>query len=531
MHPDRRSRSTVSQDRPIRLRSPSQISTASSRQQSILSRLSYTPSPERASDDDESKYQQLKNREKSMDMEKNSAKKGITQPKSREHLDSNKSTLAKANPCKTLNKVVNQKITERKSDQESTVVKHNYGEELIKVVNNDITEPNHHEERDDDKLTGAKQKSRPKKNIVPGKEGKQDVNSVQQKKTASKKKVARSKQVAEVADEHGKESVEGGKMSARKPRTHRNSKEEERDPSQVAGSNLSRPVSPSPEIPGFETPPTLHSSPRHQSASVEGNDKIECLCPFECGFQPSEITLMKLHILEEHSPNQNCGTDKKTIEEENIVRKTFLSTPRGLLTTSKFNKLLRESNYYEVIIPGNGFCFISALLISLAEQGIVKQMAVLAHDVMTEIRNHLRFYREFDDSSSEETFLELCSDFFQRGAYTLDVADLCIGATANALGVNLNIIQKNQKTFSLTCYDCTRYKSNRNVFILLYPSSVKRGKNLDAHYNCYVNKQYFKENEAEIMSRIVMPIEENEAAPTTSADTNVSQTSTEYSKA
>ena len=98
-----------------------------------------------------------------MDLEKNSAKKGITQPKSREHLDSNKSTLAKANPCETLNKVVNQKITERKSDQESTVVKHNYGEELIKVVNNDITEPNHHEERDDDKLTGAKQKSRQKK--------------------------------------------------------------------------------------------------------------------------------------------------------------------------------------------------------------------------------------------------------------------------------------------------------------------------------------------------------------------------------
>ena len=341
---------------------------------------------------------------------------------------------------------------------------------------------------------------------------------------------ARSKQVAEVVDEHGQESVEGGKMSAKKPRTHRNSKEEERDPSQVAGSNLSRPVSPSPEISDFDTPPTLQSSPRHQSVSVEGNDKIECLCPFECGFQPCEITLMKLHILEKHSPIEHCEPDKKTIEEDNIIRKTFLSTQRGLLTSSKFNKLLRESNYHEVIIPGNGFCFISALLISLAEQGIDKQMAVLAHDVMTEIRNHLRFYREFDDSSSEETFLVLCSDFFQRGEYTLEVADLCIGATANALGVNLNIIQKNQKTFSLTSYDCTRYKSNTNVFMLFHPSSVRRGKNLDAHYNCYVNKQYFKENEVAIMSCIVMPIEENQAAAPTSADNNVSQTSTEYSK-
>ena len=467
-----------------------------------------------------------------MDLEKNSAKKGVTEPKSHEHLDSNKSTLAMANPCETLNKVVNQKITEPKSDEESTVVKHNHGEELNKVVNNDITEPNHHEKRDHDKLTGAKQKSRQKNPKIPGKEGKQDVNSVQQKKTIAKKAVGKvkSKQVAEVVDEHGQESVEGGKMSAKKPRTHRNSKEEERDPSQVAGSNLSRPVSPSPEISDFDTPPTLQSSPRHQSVSVEGNDKIECLCPFECGFQPCEITLMKLHILEKHSPIEHCEPDKKTIEEDNIIRKTFLSTQRGLLTSSKFNKLLRESNYHEVIIPGNGFCFISALLISLAEQGIDKQMAVLAHDVMTEIRNHLRFYREFDDSSSEETFLVLCSDFFQRGEYTLEVADLCIGATANALGVNLNIIQKNQKTFSLTSYDCTRYKSNTNVFMLFHPSSVRRGKNLDAHYNCYVNKQYFKENEAAIMSRIVMPIEENQAAAPTSADNNVSQTSTEYSK-
>ena len=39
-----------------------------------------------------------------------------------------------------------------------------------------------------------------------------------------------------------------------------------------------------------------------------------------------------------------------------------------------------------------------------------------------------------------------------------------------------------------------------------------------------------QENEAAIMSRIVMPIEDNQTAAPTSADNNVSQTSTEYSK-
>ena len=183
-----------------------------------------------------------------------------------------------------------------------------------------------------------------------------------------------------------------------------------------------------------------------------------------------------------------------------------------------------------MIIPGNGFCFISGLLITLAEQGVNKEMAVLAHEVMTEIRNHVRFYRQFDDSSSEEDFLVLCSDFFQRGAYTLGVVDVCIGAAVNALDMNLNIIQKNQKTFSLTSYDCTRYKSSINVFILFHPPSCRKGKNLDAHYNCFVNKEYFKKNEAEIKSCIVMPVEENQAAAPTSGDNNVSQSSMEYSK-
>ena len=267
--------------------------------------------------------------------------------------------------------------------------------------------------------------------------------------------------------------------------------------------------------------------------SVEGNDKIEsmiCPCPFECGIEPVEISFMKRHIIEKHSPSEKGEEDKKAIEENNIIRKTFMSAPKGLVTSSKFNKLMQDNNYHEVIIPGNGFCFISGLLITLAEQGVNKEMAVLAHEVMTEIRNHVRFYRQFDDSSSEEDFLVLCSDFFQRGAYTLGVVDVCIGAAANALDMNLNIIQKNQKTFSLTSYDCTRYKSSINVFILFHPPSCRKGKNLDAHYNCFVNKEYFKKNEAEIKSRIVMPVEENQAAAPTLGDNNVSQSSMEYSK-
>ena len=87
------------------------------------------------------------------------------------------------------------------------------------------------------------------------------------------------------------------------------------------------------------------------------------------------------------------------------------------------------------------------------------------------------------------------------------MVDVYIGATANALGVNLNVVQKNQRTVSLTCYDCNHYKSSMNLFLLFIPPS-KKGKNLDGHYNCYVNQDYFKQNEAAINSHIVNPIEE-----------------------
>ena len=112
------------------------------------------------------------------------------------------------------------------------------------------------------------------------------------------------------------------------------------------------------------------------------------------------------------------------------------------------------------------------------------------------------------------------------------MVDVCIGATANALGVNLNVVQKNQRTVSLTHYDCNRYKSSMNLFLLFIPPS-KKGKNLDGHYNCYLNQDYFKQNEAAINSHIVKPIEEippqGQDAVRTSPD-NVSQSSTENSK-
>ena len=89
--------------------------------------------------------------------------------------------------------------------------------------------------------------------------------------------------------------------------------------------------------------------------------------------------------------------------------------------------------------------------------------------------------------------------------------DVCIAAIVKTLGVNLNLFQKDPVTelMTLTKYACKKYKSTVNLFLHYYPGS-KQGKHLDAHYNSYVNTQYYKQNTVAISSRMVKAIEEEE---------------------
>ena len=51
----------------------------------------------------------------------------------------------------------------------------------------------------------------------------------------------------------------------------------------------------------------------------------------------------------------------------------------------KFRKLPRENNLHEVLVRGNGYCFLSCIIITLAEHGINKTLEILSTEVMTHI--------------------------------------------------------------------------------------------------------------------------------------------------
>ena len=187
----------------------------------------------------------------------------------------------------------------------------------------------------------------------------------------------------------------------------------------------------------------------------------------------------------------------------NDIREVFDQFPHGI-TSNKFGKLVQSKNLKEVTVKGNGFCFLSCLLITLAEQGINKTVEVICVEIMTEIRNNLKYYEQFQNERDSDQFIRKCVRYLENGEYNDKAVDICIGATANALGVNLNIFQKDskKKRVTLTRYDCNRIVSSVNIFLQYYPGSVK-GKQLDAHFNCYVETDYYKKNTQAISSRMV----------------------------
>ena len=96
--------------------------------------------------------------------------------------------------------------------------------------------------------------------------------------------------------------------------------------------------------------------------------------------------------------------------------------------------MLDANDLVEVIVPGNGFCFLSTLLVALGECGINKDMNNLSIEVMNEIRNNMKMYKEISPIKSEENILKTCEAFFQEGIYSHEFVDFCIEASGKCIG-------------------------------------------------------------------------------------------------
>ena len=139
-------------------------------------------------------------------------------------------------------------------------------------------------------------------------------------------------------------------------------------------------------------------------------------------------------------------------------------------------------------VPGDGFCFCHALLSCLHDQGMPIRLDELIVAIQNEIQTNVQHYMAF--FSSEINQQEIETKVFQyvtERHFNTNVVDICIGAAANALCINLNIFQMyNNGRVAAISYNSFRQISNTDIY-LVYETTAGRKKNDKiGHYQAIV---------------------------------------------
>ena len=94
------------------------------------------------------------------------------------------------------------------------------------------------------------------------------------------------------------------------------------------------------------------------------------------------------------------------------------------------------------VIPSDGYCFLSSITKALARNcGVSVQCDSLANQVLDHMYEHGKYYASFHGDSSTQSMLKQAEEFLLCGKYILNIADVCLAATANYLCMNLYIFE------------------------------------------------------------------------------------------
>ena len=272
-----------------------------------------------------------------------------------------------------------------------------------------------------------------------------------------------------------------------------------------------------------------------ENANENSQEEPSVTCPY-CQISLHNNVVLKEHIDDMHRqklfPCHLCDfttTDKDTFanhivswhqvaqavqEGESILGHPLLEvfSKTTDMAWSSLKKVMNQLDLVKVEVPGNGFCFISSLLVALAEQGINKNYDILSIDIMNEID---RYYESMIDETgfslgNKEDFSQICASFFEEGNYTHEYVDVCIGSAANALGINVTIFQRTVNSVMKINQTCEKFKSKVHV-CLIFHNRQKCKKNNDCHYNPILHRQYYKKNEQAVKSRMVVTRQNGES--------------------
>ena len=146
----------------------------------------------------------------------------------------------------------------------------------------------------------------------------------------------------------------------------------------------------------------------------------------------SEVPKIKLSV-------NKLGIQTPT-ESSLMLREHFKNAKDSTLSSYLFKRKFKALHLQQVEVPGNGYCFLSSILIALGETGMIKTFEQLSIQISEELHDNLHIYCKFLLDEEQNDMSVVAANFFQAGVYNTNFVDIFVGCAANALNVNLNII-------------------------------------------------------------------------------------------
>ena len=130
----------------------------------------------------------------------------------------------------------------------------------------------------------------------------------------------------------------------------------------------------------------------------------------------SEVPKIKLSVTK-----QGIQTHKET---SLTLREHFKNAKDSMLSSYLFKRKFKDLNLQHVDIPGDGYCFLSSILIALGEKGVTKTFEQLSIEISEELHDNLHTYCEFLSDEEQNDMLLVAANFFQAGVYNTNVVDV-----------------------------------------------------------------------------------------------------------
>ena len=255
------------------------------------------------------------------------------------------------------------------------------------------------------------------------------------------------------------------------------------------------------------------STPIHTRSKPSNSNELESTLEYDqidseteschyCSYIAIGLHKLNQHLKEHHVRKTLVRPMNNTLKIAIPTASSQKDNKRGNgISLHAFKQQLIKSSMVEVTVPGDGLCFINSLRVALSEYEDVECRENLILTILTEIRAEIGTYKQFiTGKKSNSDIINLCSAFFEQAAYTTEEADLCISVAANALQINIHIINKYQHRVTRSSVEMQGNPTGSVLDIFLILTRHPGVKEVENHYNALVGLAYYKKNKAQITS-------------------------------